>query len=58
MRMEKVNLPFGTVRFDPGTTKNPEGPAVSMTPSRRAVARSCNQQCNFVLWRKGGRVDC
>jgi integrase len=57
LRVEQVNLPLGTIRLDPGTTKNREGREVVMTPKVAALLREAvagKSKSDYVLTRKGG----
>ena len=41
LRVRQVNLIVGTVRLEPGTTKNDDGREVTMTPPVRALLAQC-----------------
>ncbi len=41
LRVRQVNLAVGTIRLEPGTTKNRDGRQVTMTPPVRALLAQC-----------------
>jgi integrase len=48
LRVRQVNLVAGTIRLEPGTTKNSEGREVSMSGRARAKPQKC-QSCSFTI---------
>jgi integrase len=58
MRVRQVDLAAGTVRLDPGSTKNDEGRETSMTQSIKILLTQCvsgKGLDDFVFTRKGGK---
>lgn len=56
--LKQVSIGDGTIRLNPGETKNDEGREVTMTPLLRAFLQECvrgKQPDDFVLTRKDGR---
>jgi len=58
LRVSQVNIAAGTIRLEPGTTKNSEGREVSMTLPVRTLLTQCVQgkgSHDYVFTRDGGR---
>jgi integrase len=58
LQVKNVDLAAGTIRLDPGTTKNREGRQVSMTARVRELLAACvqgKQPYHFVFTRANGR---
>jgi integrase len=58
LRVSQVNLAAGTIRLEPGTTKNKEGRQVTMTQPVRALLSQCIHNKTpeaFVFTREDGR---
>jgi integrase len=58
LRVRQVNLAAGTIRLEPGTTKNSEGREVSMTVPIRALLTQCvhgKGHDDYVFTREDGR---
>lgn len=62
MRVRQVNLSAGTIRLEPGTTKNREGREVTMTKPIRDLIEQCvlgKRRDDYVFTREDGkRVAC
>ena len=57
-RVRQVNLALGTIRLEPGTTKNRDGREVAMTAKVTELLREATRgkrPDDFVLTRKGGK---
>jgi integrase len=58
LRVRQVNLAAGTIRLEPGTTKNSEGREVSMTLPVRTLLTQCvngKSQDDYVFTREDGK---
>jgi integrase len=58
LRVRQVNLVVGTIRLEPGTTKNAEGREVSMTLPVRTLLTQCvhgKNQGDYVFTRESGK---
>jgi integrase len=59
LRVRQVNLMAGTIRLEPGTTKNSEGREVSMTLPVKALLTQCvhgKDQDDYVFTREDGKA--
>ena len=61
LRVRNVDLLAGTIRLDPGTTKNDQGREVAMTQTARVLLTECvhgKQPEQHVFTREGGQPVC
>lgn len=56
LRWEQVDFQAGTVRLDPGTTKNREGRTVVLTEDLRAALRRLREEARTLAERKGAPI--